>query len=452
MLKRALIINNSPNPEKPRELFEANPPAAPDSFPDLKNRIQAAVMKSLNIENLRTGDRAAIERELNPYIENFLLAEAAPLSLGERARLVAEIFDELFGLGPLQPLLDDNSISDILVNDPQTVYIERRGKLQRVDISFRDADHLMQVITRIVSRVGRRIDEHSPMVDARLLDGSRVNAIIPPLALRGPSLSIRRFGRNPLTANNLTENRSCSPAMLELLKGIVRGRLNVLISGGTGSGKTTLLNILSGYIPSTERIITVEDAAELQLHQEHVVSLETRPPSVEGRGAISQRQLVVNALRMRPDRIVVGEVRAAEAMDMLQAMNTGHEGSMSTIHANSPRDALDRLETMVSMANVNVPESAIRQYMASAINVIVQVSRMSDGTRKIVNISELEGMEQDIIVMQDIFTFDKYGIGPNDSVVGVFRATGVKPSFYEKLRVSGIHIPLDLFEDEMEVC
>jgi len=394
-------------------------------------------------------DRVKRER-VGQHVREMLDREKTPLTLGERDQLVREIIDELFGLGPLEPFLDDPTISDILVNGARNVYVERRGLLQRTDIEFNDNAHLMRIIDRIVSNVGRRIDESSPMVDARLRDGSRVNAIIPPLSLDGPILSIRRFGRNPLTAENLIGNRSLTPSMLFLLKAVVEGKLNVLISGGTGAGKTTLLNVLSAYIPSSERIITIEDAAELQLKQTHVVRLETRPPNIEGKGAVRQRQLVINALRMRPDRIIVGEVRGEEAIDMLQAMNTGHEGSLTTIHANTPRDALSRLETMVSMANLNLPEKAARQQIASAMNVIVQVNRMSDGTRKITSISEVTGMEGPVVTMQELFVFERRGIDEKMQVRGIFKTTGIRPKFTERLYAAGVALPSDLFESRME--
>ena len=365
----------------------------------------------------------------------------------ERERLSQEVLDEVFGLGPLEPLLKDPAISDILVNTHKNVYIEKKGLLERTEIRFRDDAHLMSIIDRIVSAVGRRVDESSPMVDARLSDGSRVNAIIPPLSLDGPCLSIRRFGHEPLNADSLLENHSLTPQMLELLRGCVRARLNILISGGTGAGKTTLLNVLSSFISNRERILTIEDAAELQLHQEHVVRLETRPPNIEGKGAIRQRQLVINSLRMRPDRIVVGEVRGEEALDMLQAMNTGHDGSLTTVHANSPRDALGRLETMVAMANLNIPDSAIRRQITSALDVVVQVSRLSDGTRKVTALTEIVGMEGEVVTMQDIFSFQKMGVGENGEVLGEFTPTGIRPKFADRLIASGISLPMEMFEN-----
>jgi pilus assembly protein CpaF len=374
-----------------------------------------------------------------------------PLSLGEQQKLQSDLLDEVFGLGPLEPLLRDVKISEILVNGKDHVFIERGGILQRIDVSFRDNNHLQQIIDRIVSRVGRRVDESSPMVDARLADGSRVNAIIPPLALDGPALSIRRFGTGPVSAKQLVELKTISPEMMELMAAAVRAKISILISGGTGSGKTTFLNILSRYIPPNERLVTIEDAAELQLAQENVVRLETRPPNIEGAGAIRQRQLLINSLRMRPDRIIMGEIRGEEAFDMLQAMNTGHEGSMTTIHANTPRDALSRLESMVAMGNMNIPERSVRQQIASAIAIVIQVTRLSDGSRKVTSISEITGMEESVISMHEIFAFDRKGIGPDGRVIGAFRPTGIRPKFLEQLRISGIFLAPALFDQTMEV-
>jgi pilus assembly protein CpaF len=373
------------------------------------------------------------------------------LSLDQQEKVQADLLDEVFGLGPLEALLKDPSISDILVNDKDHVFVERRGLLTRVDASFRDDRHLLQIIDRIVSRVGRRVDESSPMVDARLPDGSRVNAIIPPLALDGPALSIRRFGTGPLAPNKLVELKSISTEMMEVLAAAVRARISIVVSGGTGAGKTTFLNILSQYIPRNERIVTIEDAAELQLALDNIVRCETRPPNIEGQGAVRQRQLLINSLRMRPDRIIIGEVRGEEAFDMLQAMNTGHEGSMTTIHANTPRDAISRLESMVAMGNLNLPEKTVRQQIASAITIVVQVSRLSDGSRKVVNISEITGMEENVISMQEIFTFQRKGLGPDGKVVGVFQPSQIRPKFLERLRVSGIFLPPALFEQPLEV-
>jgi pilus assembly protein CpaF len=377
--------------------------------------------------------------------------QGVPLSFDEQEQIQADLLDEVFGLGPLEPLLKDPTISDILVNGKDKVFVERAGRLQRVDTVFRDDRHLLQIIDRIVSRVGRRVDEASPMVDARLPDGSRVNAIIPPLALDGPSLSIRRFGTGPIAANQLVELKSLSVEMMEVLSAAARARLSILISGGTGAGKTTLLNILSRNIPQNERVITIEDAAELQLAQENIVRLETRPPNIEGQGAIRQRQLLINCLRMRPDRIILGEVRGEEAFDMLQAMNTGHEGSMATIHANTPRDALARLESMVAMSSLNLTEKAVRQQIASALSLVVQISRMSDGSRKVVSITEITGMEESIISMQEIFTFNKKGIGPDGKVVGVFAPSHIRPRFLERLQLAGIFLPQNVFETSLEV-
>jgi pilus assembly protein CpaF len=372
--------------------------------------------------------------------------QKTPLSLAERESLVIDVLNELFGLGPLEALLADSTISDILVNRHDQVYVEREGRLEETDIVFRDDRHLLQIIERIVSAVGRRIDESSPMVDARLQDGSRVNAIIPPLALNGPVLSIRRFRTDRLGATDLVARDSLTAPMLEFLRAAVACRLNVLVSGGTGAGKTTLLNILSGFIGGTERVVTIEDAAELMLRQRHVVRLETRPANIEGKGAVRQRELVVNALRMRPDRIVVGEVRGEEALDMLQAMNTGHDGSLTTIHANTPRDALYRLDTMVAMANLNIPDKAIRQQVASAIEVVVQIARLSDGTRKVTAVTEITGMERDMITMQDIFVFEKLGVADDGKIRGRFRATGLRPKCAERLAASGITLSPQMFE------
>ena len=360
--------------------------------------------------------------------------------------MALEVLDEVFGLGPLEPLLADPTVSDILVNTYKHVYVERRGMLEATSIQFRDDAHVMSIIDRIVAAIGRRVDESSPMVDARLIDGSRVNAIIPPLAIDGPCLSIRRFGRDRLGATDLLQNKTLTQPMLELLQGCVKARLNILISGGTGAGKTTFLNVLSSYISNRERIVTIEDAAELQLKQEHVVRLETRPPNIEGKGAVYQRQLMINSLRMRPDRIIIGEVRGEEALDMLQAMNTGHDGSLTTIHANSPRDALSRLETMVAMAGLNLPDTAIRRQIASAVDVVVQITRLSDGTRKVTSLAEITGMEGEIVTMQDIFSFRKRGIRETGEVLGDFEPSGIRPKFAERLAVTGIHLPVAMFE------
>jgi pilus assembly protein CpaF len=416
-------------------------------FASVKTAIHRKLIQKLNLDKLTEVNREDVRREVSQILEALVHGESTPMNLQERERLVQEVLDEVFGLGPLEPLLADPTVSDILVNTYKRVYVERKGMLEQTSVQFRDDIHLMGIIDRIVSAIGRRIDESSPMVDARLADGSRVNAIIPPLSVDGPILSIRRFGHNRLTDEDLIHNNSLNMPMLELLRGCVKARLNVLISGGTGAGKTTFLNVLSSYISNKERIVTVEDAAELQLNQEHVVRLETRPPNIEGRGAVQQRQLVINCLRMRPDRIIVGEVRGEEALDMLQAMNTGHDGSLTTIHANTPRDALGRLETMVAMANLNIPEAAIRRQIASALDLVVQVSRLSDGTRKVMSIAEIIGMEGNVVTMQDIFVFQKRGINENGEVVGEFVATGVRPKFAERLLVTGIHLPINMFNN-----
>jgi pilus assembly protein CpaF len=420
-------------------------------YQQVKSDLHRKILDRLDLEKLGRSNGDSAREEVLVLIRNAVNSEVVPLSFAERERLSREILDEIFGLGPLEPLLKDHTISDILVNRFDKVYIERAGKLELTGLSFKDNQHLMQIIERIVSRVGRRVDESSPMVDARLPDGSRVNAIIPPLALDGACLSIRRFGRDPVTARNMIENHTLTEAMLELLSTMVKGKLNLLISGGTGAGKTTLLNVLSGYIPNVERIVTIEDAAELQLKQEHVVRLETRAPNIEGKGAVRQRQPVINSLRMRPDRIVVGEVRGEEAFDMLQAMNTGHEGSLTTVHANAVRDALARVENMVSMANLNIPERAVRHQIASAIHAVVQVARMSDGTRKVTSISEVTGMENDLIAMQDIFVFERRAIDENGKVRGTFRATGLRPHFAERLATSGARLRPALFESRTEI-
>jgi pilus assembly protein CpaF len=420
-------------------------------YQQVKADLHRKILDRLDLEKLGRTPSDAAREEVLLLIRNTVNSEAVPLSFAERERLAREILDEIFGLGPLEPLLKDPTISDILVNRYNRVYVERAGKLEPTGLSFKDDAHLMQIIDRIVSRIGRRVDESSPMVDARLADGSRVNAIIPPLAIDGPCLSIRRFGRDPVTARNMIENKSLTEPMLELLSAMVKGRLNFLISGGTGAGKTTLLNVLSGYIPNSDRIVTIEDAAELQLKQEHVVRLETRPPNIEGKGAVRQRQLVINSLRMRPDRIVVGEVRGEEAFDMLQAMNTGHEGSLTTVHANTPRDALARIENMCSMANLNIPERAMRHQIAAAIHAVVQVTRLSDGTRKVITIAEVTGMEGDIICMQDIFVFERQGIDETGKVRGKFRAVGIRPKFADRLAQAGCRLRPALFESQMEV-
>jgi pilus assembly protein CpaF len=422
--------------------------ARPPQYQELKGRVHGELLNRLRLDKLANITREDAEPELRILIGGILEREQekTPLSFAERETLIVEVLDELFGLGPLEALLADSSISDILVNRFDQVYIEREGRLEETDITFRDDRHLLQIIERIVSAVGRRIDESSPMVDARLKDGSRVNAIIPPLALNGPALSIRRFRTDRLGANDLVSRDSLTAPMLEFLKAAVSCRLNVLVSGGTGAGKTTLLNVLSGFIGNTERVVTIEDSAELMLRQRHVVRLETRPANIEGKGHVRQRELVVNALRMRPDRIIVGEVRGEEALDMLQAMNTGHDGSLTTIHANSPRDALYRLDTMVAMANLNIPDRAIRQQVASAIELVIQIARLSDGTRKVTAVSEITGMERDVITMQDIFIFEKVGVDEDGRVRGRFRATGIRPRCSERFTASGIQLPAQMFE------
>ncbi len=413
---------------------------------DVKTRVHRRVLERLNLSNLETVARDEAAGAVRQLVHDLLSSEDVALNLDEREKLIQQILDEIFGLGPLEALMHDPEISDILVNSSRQVYIERNGLLELTDVRFRDDRHLVQVIDRIVSAVGRRIDDSQPMVDARLPDGSRVNAIIPPLALDGPHVSIRKFKRDTLTGQDLLDKGSLIKPMLDLLQAIVRARLNVLISGGTGAGKTTLLNIMSSFIPASERIITIEDSAELQLRQPHVVRTETRPPNIEGQGEVTQRMLLVNSLRMRPDRIIIGEVRASEAIDMLQAMNTGHDGSLTTLHANTPRDALSRLETMVSMANLNLPEKAIRQQIASAIQVVIQVGRLSDGSRKITQVSEIVGMEGDVISMQDIFRFDRRGV-EDGKVLGEFRPTGIRPRFSDRLAAYGISLSSLLFSD-----
>src|ERR1700690_820335 len=420
-------------------------------YQQVKADLHRKILDRLDLEKLGRSTGDAAREEVLVLIRNSVNSEAVPLRFAERERLSREILAEIFGLGPLEPLLKDPTVSDILVNRFDRVYVERAGKLEMTGLSFKDNQHPMQIIDPIVSRIGRRVAESSPMVDARLQDGSRVNAIIPPLALDGACLSIRRFGRDPITGRNMLDNKTLTDPMLEMLAAMVKGRLNLIISGGTGAGKTTVLNVLSGYIPNSERIVTIEDAAELQLKQEHVVRLETRPPNIEGKGSVRMRQLVINSLRMRPDRIVVGEVRGEEAFDMLQAMNTGHEGSLTTVHANSPRDALNRIENMVSMANLNIPERAVRQQVANAIHAVVQIARLSDGTRKVLTVSEITGMENDSIVLQDVFVFERSGIDETGHVRGSFHSTGLTPFFAERLATAGCRLSPALFESRMEV-
>jgi len=421
------------------------------NFDEAKSELHRVLLSQIDLEKLSRMNGAQARQAVSAMIHDIASRSSHPFNSFEKDKLQSELLDEVFGLGPLEPLLRDPSVSDILVNNANTIFIEHKGKLERVPVSFRDDRHLLQVIDRIVSAVGRRVDESSPMVDARLADGSRINAIIPPLAIDGPSLSIRRFGLGPRTPEALIQNKSISPGMLELLAAAVKVRISILISGGTGAGKTTLLNMLSRFIPEGERLITIEDAAELQLSHKNLVRLETRPPNVEGQGAVRQRQLLINSLRMRPDRIILGEVRGEEAFDMLQAMNTGHEGSMGTIHANTPRDALMRLESMVAMSNMNIQEKSVRQQIAAAISVIVQISRMSDGTRKVTSISEITGQEENVISMHEVFAFKKKGIGPSGNVVGVFEPSRVRPRFMEKLRIAGIEVSNEVFNHSEEV-
>jgi len=444
---KKVVVSDAVSP--PQEVFPVFPPLPvperDDAFYELKHKIHGRLVDEINLTALETMTREEIQPEISQIVEKLLVEEKIVFNEKEKQDLAAEIVDELKGLGPLEPLLKDDTVSDILCNSYRNVYVERFGLLEKTHLRFRDDKHLMNIIDRIVSRVGRRIDESTPMVDARLPDGSRVNAIIPPLALDGPMLSIRRFSVKPLMAADLVNNQTLTPVIVRLLEGCVKAKLNVLISGGTGSGKTTLLNMLSGFIPPDERIVTIEDSAELKLQQNHVVRLETRPANIEGAGVVSPRDLVRNSLRMRPDRILIGEVRGPEAFDMLQAMNTGHDGSLSTIHANSPRDSLTRLESMILTTGFNLPEQAMRFMISSALDIIVQISRFTDGTRKVKSITEVVGMEGQIITLQDIFFFDKKGIDRDGKVVGQFRATGIRPKFAEKLELAGIEVPEELF-------
>jgi pilus assembly protein CpaF len=417
-----------------------------DTFQELKQQIHRSLIERLDLANLETVEQDYLHSQVDRVVRQLLREQDLRLPSAEEERLVKEVKDETFGLGPIEPLLHDPEISDILVNTHRQVYIERMGKIELTPITFRDDSHLRVIIDRIVSRVGRRVDEASPYVDARLPDGSRVNAIIPPLAIDGPMLSIRRFAVRALTMDDLLGFDTLTAPMGEMLRGIVKSRLNVLVSGGTGSGKTTLLNILSGYIPPDERIVTIEDSAELQLQQPHVVRLETRPPNIEGRGEVTSRDLVRNALRMRPDRIIVGEVRSDEVLDMLQAMNTGHDGSLTTIHANSARDAMQRLETLMQLSGVQLPDKAMREQIASALDVVIQVSRLSDGKRKVVSVAEVTGMEGNVVTMQDIFHFQREGIGDEGAVLGNFKPTGIRPRFIDRLRLAGVHISTAIFE------
>ncbi len=418
-------------------------------YQELKTGIHRDLLTKVDIEKVATVRDDRTRRQVLSVIQDLVSDLKTPMSGPEKERLSLEVLNEVFGLGPLEPLLQDPTISDILVNGYKEVYVERAGVLEETRIMFKDNAHLMHIIDKIVSAVGRRVDESSPMVDARLADGSRINVIIPPLAVDGPHLSVRRFGHIPITEDDLLANETLTPAMLELLRGAVKARLNVVISGGTGAGKTTFLNVMSGYISDRERIVTIEDSAELHLKQRHVVRLECRPANVEGKGAVMQRQLVINSLRMRPNRIIIGEVRGEEALDMLQAMNTGHDGSLTTIHSNSPRDAIARMETMALMANLNLPEKAIRRQIASAITVVVQVARFSDGTRRVTHITEITGMEDDVVSMQDVFVFEKQGVSPDGRVLGTLTATGIRPKFADKLAASGISLPANLFEQSI---
>src|SRR4051812_5356106 len=447
---------SSPAPAGPGAGSPAGPPAgAPnsarlmtqgpvrESFRDVKFRIQSRVIQDLD-PKLDLSNQVEVRRQIEEIFGKVIDEEGLALTRAERVRMLEQITDEIIGLGPLEPLLRDESVSEVMVNGPRQVYIERAGKLELTNVVFQNDDHVMRIIDRIIAPIGRRVDESSPMVDARLTDGSRVNAIIPPLSLVGPVITIRKFSASPFTVDDLVRFGTATADMFDFMRACVEARLNIFVSGGTGSGKTTTLNVLSSFIPNDERIVTIEDAAELQLRQEHVVTLESRPPNIEGKGAIPIRELVRNSLRMRPDRIIVGECRAGEALDMLQAMNTGHDGSMSTGHANSPRDMLARLETMVLMAGIDLPVRAIREQIASAVDLIVQQSRLKDGTRKIVNITEVQGMEGDVIVMQDVFVFEQTGV-VEGKIQGRLKATGIRPKFVEKFEVMGIHLPQGLF-------
>src|SRR5579864_4805364 len=420
-------------------------------YQDLKSSVHRDLISRVDLERVANQRDEHTRGQVLSVIQDLVANLKTPLSGRERERLSLEVLDEVFGLGPLEPLLQDPTINDILVNGPKQVYVERAGVLEECNIMFKDNANLMNIIDKIVSAIGRRVDESSPMVDARLADGSRVNVIIPPLAIDGPHISIRRFGHIPIAEDDLLKNQTITQPMLELLRAAVKARLNIVISGGTGAGKTTLLNVLSGYISDKERIVTIEDSAELQMKQRHCVRLETRPSNIEGKGQVMQRQLLINSLRMRPDRIVVGEVRGEEALDMLQAMNTGHDGSLTTVHANSPRDALARVETMAMMANLNLPEKAVRRQIASAVQLVVQISRFNDGTRRITHLSEITGMEEDIVSMQDVFVFEKQGVAPDGRVLGMFTATGIRPKFAERLKASGIPVPASWFEHSLSI-
>jgi pilus assembly protein CpaF len=420
-------------------------------YQELKFTLHRKLLDKINLEALATIDNQRVRGEVRQALITLIDGEPTLLSSVEKQQICDEVLDEVFGLGPLEPLLVDPTISDILVNGSKQVYVERKGLLELTNVTFRDDQHLLRIIDKIVSQVGRRVDESNPMVDARLADGSRVNAIIPPLALDGPLMSIRRFSQDKLMPADLVAKKALTQGMMELLEAAVKAHMNIIIAGGTGAGKTTLLNALSAFIAPKERIVTIEDAAELQLKQPHVARLETRPPNLEGNGAIRQRELLINSLRMRPDRIVVGEVRGGEALDMLQAMNTGHDGSLTTVHANTPRDAVGRLEVMVSLANANMQLISIRQQIASAVHIFVQAARLSDGSRRVTSITEVTGMEGEVVTLQDIFVFEKRGLGPNNEVLGRFAATGIRPKFYEKLLAAGIKLRTDLFDEVLEV-
>ncbi len=420
-----------------------------NNYEELKQRIHSKLVDKLDLSRIGELEGDTLRREIRLVVEHLCDTEDTLLNRNERERLVNEVLDETFGLGPLEMLLKDPSVSDILINGPRNIYVERRGKMEKTTVCFRNNDHLMQIIDRIISKVGRRVDETCPMVDARMLDGSRFNAIIPPLALDGAAVSIRRFGANPLKLEDLLNYKAFTPEMVMLLEGAIKARLNIVISGGTGSGKTTLLNTLSSFIPNTDRIVTIEDAAELQLQQDHVVRLETRPPNIEGKGAITATDLVRNALRMRPERIIIGECRGPETLDMLQAMNTGHEGSLTTIHANTPRDAVARVETMIMMAGFELPLKAMRTQVASAVDLIVQATRLQGGPRKITYITEVVGMEQDTVVMQDIYRFEKEGIDENGRAHGKFLSTGIRPTFMSRLESAGVRLPASAFRQRV---
>jgi len=443
----ARIRERAPGERGPNASGRSEDQKKENAFNELKAKIHYRIINLLDLNRLSEAEDSTLQEDLRRGVEIILVEENQALPLPEKERLCKEIRDELLGYGPLEPLLHDHTVNDILVNSYNQVFVERKGKLERSVIRFTDNAHLLKIIEKIASGVGRRIDESSPMVDARLPDGSRVNAIIPPLALDGPSLSIRKFAKDPIRVQNLIQFGSITQEFAMVLEAMVQARLNIIISGGTGTGKTTFLNVLSSFIPNDERIVTIEDSAELQLQQEHIVRLETRPPNLEGMGEITQRDLVKNALRMRPDRIILGEVRSGEALDMLQAMNTGHDGSLATIHANSPRDALTRLETMVSMAGLNIPDKAIRQQISSAVEVVIQIARLSDGTRRMMGLHELIGMEGDVITMQEIFAYELLGLDEERNVRGRFITTGIRPKFMKRLEAMGIQIPVQIFRE-----